>query len=148
VVVRGCGFAAVQRREMSVPMGALLVWVVDQLVDEATDGRFTTADQALAALEDRVCTGLSQDVGDAVGFGVGSAIAEACAAELGELRASQVEALRRADLGVGPLTVEAHGVVDPASGTVSGGRWDGELAGARTGGTWSLRPEDERSANP
>jgi len=142
VVEAGCGHLAVRSRALPLPLGALVVWVADQLVEEATEGRFDSVDAALGELEGRFCSALAQDVGDSVGLGVGPVLEDACTAELDRLRQAQTEALREADLGVDPWRWSGDGLVDPTTGEVVDGRWDGRLVGTALDGPLELYPED------
>lgn len=128
-VSAACGHAVVAAREADVPLGALVVWLLDRLVEEASDGRHTNVDEALAAVSEGFCDGLAADVGGAIGLGVSPVLADACQAELDRLRREELDAIRAARLGATRLELRGHAPLPGVDAGAAAGVTEATLGG-------------------
>jgi hypothetical protein len=132
-----CGRFLIHRHDLDVSIGAIIAWIVNAVVYEATDGRYRTLEDALAAASGGFCSGAASAAESALDYpGVRIAVESACDAELGRLTGLLVAAIADARLGLSVITLKGDSPIVSAR-ELSPGVWQGTLVGSEFTGDFS-----------
>lgn len=124
-----CGRFNIHRHDVNVSIGAIVAWLVNTIVYEATDGRYRTLMEALDAATAGFCDAAARGAGGAVDFpGVELAVSAWCTSELGDLTSRLVDAVTGARLDADLMSLKGHAPIVSAT-SMTPGTWEGTLAG-------------------
>lgn len=129
-----CGQFNIERHDVGLSIGALVLWIVDTVVYEASDGRWVGIEDALASIAGNFCTGLGEAADDAIDYpGVRDTVVRVCTSTTTAFIRETINDLREARLGFGFMTLRG---TSPISGpnSLRPGVWDGRLLGSEFSG--------------
>lgn len=126
-----CGVFSIERHDVSLSIGALVMWIVDTVVYEASEHRWTGVEDALSSLSDGFCSGLADAAQEAVPdySGARSAVYSACSAATSALIREAIAELVEARLGFSPMTLRGEATI-AGPNSLRPGTWDGTLLGS------------------
>ncbi len=132
-----CGRFLIHRHDLDVSIGAIIAWIANTIVYEATDGRYRTLESALTAASSGFCSGAAGAAESALDYpGVRIAVETACDSELTRLTGLLVAAIDDARLDLSVITLKGSGPI--VSGREIGpGVWEGTLVGSEFSGDFS-----------
>ncbi|MCC6876840.1 MAG: hypothetical protein IT378_21225 [Sandaracinaceae bacterium] len=124
-----CGTFHIDRHDVNVSVGGIIAWVVDTLVYELSDHRWSSASAMLAELAGGFCDALGDAAESAIDYtGVGGTVRSVCASALTGLIDGAIQRLIDARVGASPITLRGQApVTGPDS--LRPGTWDGTLLG-------------------
>ena len=137
-----CGVFTIDRHAVHVSIGAIIAWLVNAVIEVASDGTYHSLDDVLNNIASSFCSGLADAAEQAVPDypGVASAVHSVCTSALGGLVTTAVNAITNARLGADPITLRGTGQIGGPNSLVMG-HWDGELVGSDFTGDWqAMRP--------
>lgn len=122
-----CGTFSIERHEVHLSVGALITWLLDTLVEEASGGRWTSAEGALDEMAAGFCSAFAELVGGEVDSVTDPArIGALCSEVLSNQIDRALSYLVEVRLGVSPLTLRGSApIVGPNS--LRPGQWSGQL---------------------
>jgi hypothetical protein len=130
-----CGTLTLSRHEIDFSIGAVIVWLVNAVIEESTDGAYRDLGSAARAVTDGFCRALADAAATSVDSRLAPVVRAACDAEIGDAIDGAVRAIETARLEVSPLTLRGHATIEgPRS--LRPGRWDGTLLGSDFTGDW------------
>jgi hypothetical protein len=130
---------SIDRHTVHVSIGAIISWLVDTIIDVASDGDYTSLNDVLTAIASQFCSGLA-DAADDASPGVGGTVHSVCTGALSGLVTTAVNAVLNARLGVDPITLRGTAQIGGPRSLVMG-HWDGTLVGSGFTGDWqAMRP--------
>jgi hypothetical protein len=120
-----------------VSIGAIVSWLVDTVIDVASDGAYTSLMDVLTRIASDFCTGLADAAEEAAPDypGVAGTVHSVCTSALGSLVTTAVSAVSGARLGLDPITLRGTAQIGGPSSLVMG-HWDGTLVGSGFTGDW------------
>lgn len=125
-----CGTFNIERHSVRVSIGAIIAWLIDAVIYEASDHRWTGLSDALDEVVSGFCAGLADAADEAVDYpGVRGAVMSACSGALTGLADTAVREVLDARIGAEPITLRG---IAPIGGpnNLRGGHWDGTLLGS------------------
>lgn len=137
-----CGVFNVERHAIHVSIGAIISWLVDAVIEVASDGAYHSLDEVLNNIASSFCTGLADAAEAAVPDypGVAGTVHSICTGALSSLVTTAVNAVLNARLGVDPITLRGTAQIGGPNSLVMG-HWDGTLVGSDFTGDWqAMRP--------
>ncbi len=137
-----CGVFTVDRHSVHVSIGAIIAWLVDAVIEVASDGAYDSLDAVLNTIASSFCSGLA-DAAEAAAPdypGVAGTVHSVCTSALSGLVTTAVNAVLNARLGVDPITLRGTAQIGGPNSLVMG-HWDGTLVGSDFTGDWqAMRP--------
>ena len=131
-----CGTFNIERHAVNVSIGSIIAWLIDAVIYEASDHRWTGLADALAEVVDGFCMGLSAAAEDAIDYpGVGGRVMSICTSALTGLAETAVREALEARIGAEPITLRGTGPIGGPN-SLRGGTWDGTLLGSDFSGTY------------
>jgi hypothetical protein len=136
-----CGVFNVERHSVHLSVGAVIAWLVDAVIEEASSGMYTSLMDALGALATDFCSGLAAAADSSIDYpGVGATVNRVCQAGLSGLISTAVSTIRDARFGIDPITLRGTAQIGGPNSLVMG-HWDGTLVGSDFTGDWqAMRP--------
>ncbi len=129
-----CGVFNVQRHAVNVSLGAIIAWLVDAVIYEASDHEYNSLMDVLSSIASSFCRGLA-DAADEASSGTGGTVNSVCTSALSGLITTAVHSVENARIGVDALTLRGTAQIGGPSSLVMG-HWDGELVGSDFTGDW------------
>jgi hypothetical protein len=129
-----CGTFSIERHDVGLSIGRLVMWIVDTVVYEVSDGRWVGVEDALASIADGFCMGLAEAAEDAIDYpGVGGTVMRVCSSATSRFIREAINELLEARLGFAFMTLRG---TSPIAGpnSLRPGVWDGRLLGSEFGG--------------
>lgn len=129
-----CGQFSIERHDVGISIGGLIMWIVDTVVYEASDGRWVGVEDALASIADGFCSGLASAAEDAIDYpGVGGTVMRVCSSATSAFIREAINELLEARLGFSFMTLRG---TSPIAGprSLRPGEWDGRLLGSEFSG--------------
>lgn len=125
-----CGTFNIERHGVSVSIGAIIAWLIDAVIYEASDHRWEGLSDALAEVVGGFCSGLADVAEDSIDYpGVGGAVMGACTDFLSDLADTAIQEVLDARIGAEPITLRGNGPIGGPN-NLRGGHWDGTLLGS------------------
>lgn len=136
-----CGTFSIERHSVNVSIGSVIAWLVDAIIYEVSDHRWTGLSDALAEVIDGFCMGLAQAAEENIDYaGVGSTVMRVCSSTLTGLADAAIRELLEARIGAEPITLRGTAPITGPN-SLRPGHWDGTLLGSDFTGDWSaMRP--------
>jgi hypothetical protein len=132
-----CGTFSIERHSVNVSIGSVIAWLVDAIIYEVSDGRWSGLSDALAEVVDGFCRGLADAAESAIDYpGVGGTVMGVCSSTLTGLADTAIRELIEARIGADPITLRGTAPITGPS-SLRPGRWDGTLLGSDFTGDWS-----------
>lgn len=132
-----CGVFTIDRHAVHVSIGAIIAWLVDAVIEVASDGAYTSLEDVLTTIASSFCSGLA-DAAEAAAPdypGVAGTVHSVCTGALSGLVTTAVHAVLDARLGVDPITLRGTAQIGGPNSLVMG-HWDGTLVGSGFTGDW------------
>lgn len=129
-----CGQFNIERHDVGISIGGLIMWIVDTVVYEVSDGRWVGVEDALASIADGFCMGLASAAEDAIDYpGVGGTVMSVCSSATTSFIREAINELLEARLGFSFMTLRG---TSPIAGpnSLRPGVWDGRLLGSEFSG--------------
>lgn len=124
-----CGTFHIERHDVNVSIGAIIAWIVDAVVYEASDHRWASASEALTELAGGFCDALADAADEVVDdYDVRDPVSRVCRDALSDLIDGAIQRLIDARIGASPITLRGHAPVTGPS-SLRPGTWDGTLLG-------------------
>lgn len=124
-----CGEFNIERHSINVSIGSIIAWVVDALIYEASDHRWSGLREALTDVADGFCMGLSAAAAENVDYpGVGSSVMSICTGLVSTGIDAAIDALLDARVGADAITLRGHAPI-AGPNALRPGVWDGTLLG-------------------
>lgn len=136
-----CGLFHIDRHDVYVSVGGIVAWIVDTLVEEITDGAYSSLSDVLAALAGTACDTIA-NAAEGLYAGIGDDVDAVCTSLLADLIDRAITELIEARLGASPITLRGDSPVGP--NTLAPGVWEGTLLGSDFPGEFCA----ERSGMP
>jgi hypothetical protein len=125
-----CGQFNIERHALNVSIGSILAWLVDAVIEIASDGRWTGLRAALTDVGGGFCMGLSAAAESSVDYaGVGATVTRVCTGLVSVATNAAITAIRNARLGADPMTLQGYAPIGGPN-SLRGGHWDGALLGS------------------
>lgn len=131
-----CGQFNIERHDVGLSIGRLVLWIVDTLVYEVSDGRWVGIEDALAHIADGFCTGLADAADENIDYpGVRGTVLSVCTTATNAFIRQAINTLLEARLGFSAMTLRG---TSPIAGpnSLRPGEWDGRLLGSEFSGTF------------
>src|SRR5690606_34673063 len=124
-----CGTFNIERHDVNVSIGAIIAWIVDALVYEASGHRWPSASAALTELAGGFCDALADAADSAIDdYDVRDTVSRVCRDALSDLIDDAIQRLIDARIGASPITLRGQAPVTGPS-SLRPGTWDGTLLG-------------------
>ena len=130
-----CGVFNIDRHSVHVSLGSIVSWLVDALVYETTDHRYSSLAEALTALSAGFCDGLARAAESSISASVGDTVRRVCTSTIAGLITSAVREVLDARIGADPITLRGFANIGGPNSLVMG-HWDGTLIGSDFTGDW------------
>lgn len=132
-----CGVFTIDRHTVHVSIGAIIAWLVDSVIEVASDGAYHSLMDVLSSIASSFCTGLADAAEMAAPDypGVAGAVHGVCTSALGGLVTTAVNAVLNARIGIDPITLRGNAQIGGPRSLVMG-HWDGTLVGSDFTGDW------------
>lgn len=132
-----CGVFNIDRHTVHVSIGAIVAWLVDAVIYEASDHAYRSLMDVLTAIASSFCSGLADAAEAAVPDypGVAGTVHSVCTGALSTLVSTAVNAVVNARIGVDPITLRGTAQIGGPNSLVMG-HWDGTLVGSGFTGDW------------
>ena len=124
-----CGQFNIERHSVNVSIGSSISGLVDAIIYEASDHRWSGLEDALMDVSEGFCRGLAAAADDAIDYpGVGSRVTSICTSLVATAISSAIDAVLNARVGADAITLRG---TSPISGpnSLRPGVWDGTLLG-------------------
>jgi hypothetical protein len=132
-----CGVFSIDRHDVHVSIGAIISWLVDAIIEEASGGTYTSLMQVLSTITMDFCQGLGDAAEQAAPSypGVATTVEGVCTSALGALVTTAVSAVTNARVGIDPITLRGTAAIGGPS-SLQMGVWYGTLLGSDFPGEW------------
>lgn len=131
-----CGVFNIDRHSVHVSIGSIISWLVDALVYEASDHRWSGLEAALTDISSGFCDGLATAADDSIDYpGVGDTVRSVCTSTVATLITTAIREVLDARIGADPITLRGYANIGGPSSLVMG-HWDGTLIGSDFTGDW------------
>lgn len=131
-----CGEFNIERHSINVSIGSIIAWLLDAIIFEVTDGRWTGLRQALTDVADGFCAGLAAAADDNIDYpGVGGTVMSVCSGLVSAGVDAAVDAVLNARIGADAITLRGN-VPIGGPNSLRGGTWHGTLVGRGFSGTF------------
>lgn len=125
-----CGIFSIERHRVGLSIGRLVMWVVDTVVYEVSDGRWVGVEDALASIADGFCRGLAEAADEAIDYpGVRDTVMRVCSSATSRFIREAVNQLLEARLGFSLMTLRGHAMI-AGPNSLRPGVWHGALLGS------------------
>lgn len=131
-----CGTFNIERHAVNVSIGAIVAWLVDAVIYEASERRWDGLSDALGEVVSGFCMGLADAAADNIDYpGVGDTVSRLCTSTLTGLADSAIREVLDARIGADPITLRGTGPIGGPN-NLRGGTWAGTLLGSDFSGEY------------
>lgn len=125
-----CGTFNIERHPIHVSVGSIIAWLVDAIVYEASEHRWTGLRDALTDVADGFCRGLSQAAEENIDYpNVGSTVMSICGGLVSAGIDAALDAVLNARVGADAITLRGSSDIGGPN-TLRPGVWNGTLLGS------------------
>lgn len=124
-----CGQFNIERHSINVSIGSIIAWLVDAIIYEVSDHRWSGLRAALTDVADGFCRGLAAAAEDSIDYsGVGSTVMRICSGLVAAGVDAAVDAVLNARIGADAITLRGTAPIGGPN-SLRGGTWDGRVLG-------------------